>query len=218
MNNPSPDRYVIVLNGPPGSGKDFAVSKIVPYINFNYKWLQAKHIKLAEPLKDATHKLHGIVLGPDYFEGDAKNKPTHMFSGMSPRQAYISMSEDYAKPKFGNDFFGRTAVRRMNAMTAFNCFVFSDCGFVDEIMPIIDMVGVKRLLIIEITASRNGEVLTFAGDSRDYIAAPLRMRLREERGQGQADKLNVMSLPNDFDPEIFPMLLHGAAKKFFDKF
>jgi hypothetical protein len=212
-----PSRYAIVLNGPPGSGKDFAAKLLVPFINQEYPWVQARHMKFAKPLKEAVHKLLAIPHSPEEMEGDKKDEKTRLFYGMSPREAYIAMSEDFAKKHFGTDVFGRLAVRQMQFAANTNCAVFSDGGFVEELLPVIDFVGIKHFLIIEISASRNGKVLTFANDSRDYVAASLRMKLHDERGPATASKLNVISIPNDFDREIFTLLATGAAKKFFDK-
>ncbi len=151
---------IILLNGPPGSGKDWAGLALLPY--------QAQHLyKFATVLKDAMHTLLGMSLAPtDMFEDD-KNTPNPVFFGLSPRQAYIALSENFAKPTFGPSFFGQILLRKLISCR-YDCVAITDCGFEAEIAPIVERFGQKSILLLR--CHRPGH--SFAGDSRSYVELP----------------------------------------------
>ena len=74
-------KKVILLNGCPGCGKDYAADYITN------KFDQAKKDKFARVLKERTHALYGYDWRPhDYYE-KVKEIPTEDFFGLTPRQA-----------------------------------------------------------------------------------------------------------------------------------
>jgi hypothetical protein len=160
--------YVIFINGPAGSGKDTA-GKLIELCTYDVPQggiAPMVHLmKFAAPLKRAVHALLGIENATiDAYEGPAKEEQHAEFFGVTPRQAYIAMSEKLAKPLWGQDFFGlvamRAALRHPHSMV-----VFTDSGFAREAMPLIAQVGTKRCLLIRL--HRDGK--TFEGDIRSYI-------------------------------------------------
>jgi len=151
---------IVFLNGPPRSGKDTAAV----FLQENWGF---KHLKFAKTLKQATHVLFGLSdIDIDHFEA-SKDEPTPLFHGKTPREAYISLSEHYIKPVYGNDFWGKAALQEIQRSKA-DCIVFSDCGFKKEIEPIIEHYGAKACLLIYLF--RKGTNFNF--DSRTYIKPP----------------------------------------------
>lgn len=204
----APHKKVIVFNGPPGVGKDTAVKACLSYLYTHTPWYQARHMKFAEPLKRATHMLYGLNHWDwDHFDKPEfvkyKNVPCGEFMGMSPREAYISMSENYAKT-IDPLFFGWIARRKMGATTS-SVFMFSDSGFIDELTPIVDWVTPSSLMIVELHA----EGKSYSGDSRGYIGDAAKERW---------PKCTVKKIKNDFgdrqDEELFKVFCKGAVKGF----
>jgi hypothetical protein len=151
---------VVIFNGPPGSGKDTCCEIIS-------KGTQVRHYSLASILKKATHSLFGINYLPEnYFEGEIKEQESDLFGGLSPRQAYIKMSEEMVKPVLGADFFAETSIRMIEQDPLVKTAVcFSDCGFQNEFEVFVKKYGVKNVMLVHI--EREG--CDFSNDSRNYV-------------------------------------------------
>lgn len=149
---------VILFNGPPDCGKDYACNVLVE------KDLAWKH-SFAKVLKETTHQFFGIHRPWNWYEGSVKDTPLPDFWGMSPRQAYIWMSEEVIKPKFGKQFFGDKLAEAIKGYGKNEAVVISDCGFSEEIEPIINLAGGSNALLIRISS----QGCSFQNDSRSYI-------------------------------------------------
>lgn len=149
---------IILLNGPPQAGKDTAAQAIAT------AWPHARVDRFAGPLKAATHTLFGLDPNPDAFE-TVKNLPCEEFGGLTPRAAYIIMSERAIKPAFGVDFFGNALVRRLAGAAL---AVVPDSGFEAEAEPVISHFGPANVLLLRV--HRPG--FDFRQDSRSYIEIP----------------------------------------------
>jgi hypothetical protein len=126
--------------------------------------LNAVHKEFKTQLFRLTKTVWGI---PDetwdfLYTRENKEIPTQLLSGMSPRQALIHTSEVVIKPNYGASYFGKFAAKTLvqNA-----CNIFSDGGFLEETVPIVDAVGASNVCVISI--SRPG--CSFSGDSRTYL-------------------------------------------------
>jgi len=154
-------KKVIILNGPPNSGKDVAARELVTRLNG--EGIYCRHLQFKDRLIEITKAIYGI--GADRWEEiytrEGKEKCLHELGGLSPRQALIHVSEEIIKKSFSRDYFGEAAAGDLTE----GVNVFSDGGFVEEVRPIISKVGVKNVLIIRI--HRTGH--TFQGDSRKYL-------------------------------------------------
>jgi len=151
---------ILFLNGPPRSGKDTAARIL-------YRERPFRHYKFAEPLKRAAHSILGLGnIRPEAYDL-VKDLDNFDFFHKKPRDVYISLSEEWAKRYFGTDFFGKVALRRIERDRA-SLVVFSDCGFYEEILPLISYYpsGCCFLLHLE----RPGT--SFKGDSRSWIEPP----------------------------------------------
>jgi len=155
---------IILFNGPPRSGKDTATGMALEYLG-----KRAVHYRFAAPLKDAIHGLFGMGgVKHEHFDM-VKNDPSDIFFGMTPRNAYIWLSEEVAKPKFGSDFFARVAVNAIRNLSEDRTIVISDCGFNEEVEALRKEFGSENILVIYL--EREGT--DFSKDSRSYISAPL---------------------------------------------
>jgi hypothetical protein len=205
-------KKVILINGPPGSGKDTATAFAKAAIDGKpsrgkFVGHDVAHLKFADPLKAAAHVLYGIPHSADYYEKEFgyewKNNPQPEFFGLIPRSVYISLSEEYAKEKGGASFFGKIAARRIRLDKRNDVFIFSDSGFADEAIPVIREVGIDNVLLISLERSGHN----FAGDSRGYISGTLCV---------QYPKLNHVRLPNNQDKMLLRTLIRGTVQPWLD--
>jgi len=154
-------KRIILFNGPPRSGKDTAASFIYssnPFIHW---------FRMSQPLKDMVAAFFTLnSTDAKVIEQHKDNKLPLLFDNTF-RDLQIWFSEECAKPKFGKDVFGRLARRRVEQSLS-SLYICSDCGFVEEAIPLLDLVGPKNILIVQI--HRDG--CDFTKDSRSYITLP----------------------------------------------
>lgn len=158
---------VILLNGPPRCGKDTASE-------FLCSWLNGVPQKISKILKLKTHAFYGLVgldnrpVPHDWFE-DAKDEPQACFEGLTPRQAYIAMSEQYIKPVHGDGYLGKVLAGLIRSsdqiLRAERTHVVSDSGFRGEAEELVREFGAENIRLVRIT--RPG--YDFKHDSRGYI-------------------------------------------------
>ena len=155
------EKKIVLLNGPKSSGKDHAAK----YICSTFP--NSKLDKFARILKEKTHALYGFHWRAwDYYE-DCKDIPHEDFLGLTPRQAYIGVSENYFKPMYDDQIFGRLLAKELDKFDE-ELYAISDSGFVPEAEVLIDKYGRNNVLLIRIYR----EGYTFEGDSRNYIQLP----------------------------------------------
>lgn len=152
---------IVVFNGPPGTGKDEAC---LYFIKKGYT-----HLSFKEELFKETFKFFGVSKGwfmKGYNDRSIKETPAPELkvngASLSRRDAMIYVSEKFIKPKYGDEYFGIQATK--NIKNGHN-YCFSDGGFVSELVPIINKVGVENICIIQLT--RKG--CDFSSDSRRYF-------------------------------------------------
>ena len=155
-------KKVILFNAPPGAGKDFAAECIIN--NFN----NTIHNKFAKVLKERTHALYGFNWRPHYYYEDCKEDPHKDFLGLSPRQAYIKVSETYFKPTHGNDVFGVLLGNELDKLE-WDLAVISDSGFKEEAQVLINKYGENNIILVRV----HREGYNFDNDSRNYISLPV---------------------------------------------
>lgn len=166
---------IIFVNGPPRAGKD-TVGNII-FEELEKRGVGVAVGKFAGVLKTRTHAAYGLFderggpLPPDAFE-DRKDDPLPEFLGLSPRKAYIMMSEAYYKPTHGQTVFGKLLLQDiLKLFDALPCgaerpvIVISDSGFEPETEPIIERFGSEECALIRV----HREGFDFSGDSRSYL-------------------------------------------------
>lgn len=151
---------IIILNAPPGAGKDTIGALIkdyspVPLLKMSFK-APMFDIACAMLGKRGYQKFLEI-----YDDREQKEKPQPFLNGKSPREFMIWISEAVIKPQFGNEYFGwRFAEYANHADIPVIC---TDGGFPEEIKPLVR----SEHEVVICRLHRSG--YTFAGDSRDYI-------------------------------------------------
>jgi hypothetical protein len=150
---------IILLNGPPRSGKD-TVGHLIQAFTGGYS------TKFAKAVKDGAHALAGLTdLPHDHFE-TVKDTPTSVFAGMTPREFYIHYSERVMKPLFGARVFGEQTARELHdPFGQGRLCVVTDSGFKAEAEAVADRFGPLRIELWKIYR----EGTTFDGDSRSYV-------------------------------------------------
>jgi hypothetical protein len=180
---------VIMFNGPPASGKDTAGLFVLEEYN------NVRIVKFADPLKQAVAAMFGLsfetVRRLEAIGSQDKDKPMDELMGFSWRQALIWMSEQCMKPKFGKDIFGALMAQRLSGPTSCELTVITDCGFTDEVLPVIDEMGPANCHIIRL----HREDCTFDGDSRSHLF----MNARKPPPVGT----RVHDLRNNHDKKMF---------------
>lgn len=151
-------KKIVLLNSPPSGGKDTAANYLIT------KYNNVKTDKFARVLKERTHALYGFNNRPHNYYEDVKGIASEDFYGLTPRQAYINVSELYFKPVHGNDIFGKILADELDKYD-WEINVISDSGFKEEAEVLIKKYGKENIILIRII--RPG--FTFAGDSRNYI-------------------------------------------------
>lgn len=174
-------RRIILLNGPPRSGKDEAAKIILNKCNSLF-FKKAENIRLADPLLQCLHSMFPQVT--DY----ESQKADVICGDLTPRQWIISFAEEFAKKKSGKDTFVNIALEKIKRGKQNTYFVVPDLGFDEEIDGFIEFAQQNAdVEIILIRMHREG--YDFKGDSRKYIYAD------DKHNIEQADIYNYGTLP-----------------------
>ena len=155
-------KKIILLNAPPGAGKDFAAQFLVKNVK------DCRLDKFARVLKERTHALYGFPNRDFMYYEDTKDIASNDFLGLTPRQAYIKVSETYFKPTHGNRVFGELLSKELSNISE-EVIAISDSGFYEEAKVLIEKYGTSNVLLIKI----HREGCDFSEDSRDYIELPV---------------------------------------------
>lgn len=147
----------IICNSPPQSGKDEFARYLKKQYNTTHLEFKHKLIQLTKLIYDIGDEQWNEI----YVSG-SKDQPSELFGGKSARQALIYVSEKVIKPKFGKNYFGLCAARQL---TSGMINAFSDGGFEDEIIEVVNRVGKDNSIIVRI--EREGT--NFSEDSRGYV-------------------------------------------------
>lgn len=158
---------IIILNGPPRSGKD-TIGRMLGELGDDIYVT-----KFALPIKSMAHRLLGLNDAHYDSYDDVKDKPNEDFYGITPREFYVALSQLLMKPLYGEGFFGRLLVRdiireaeeREAAGRKLNYVVITDGGFKPEVRELADEFGAHTMLLCHIYRPNTN----FIGDSRRYI-------------------------------------------------
>lgn len=150
---------IVLLNGPPRSGKDMLANKITRQIaNFEKR-------RFKDALVDITSAIYRVpkeMIEEMLEDSEGKEKPSEVFDGLSLRQALIDVSENVVKPRYGKNYFGHATAKTMRKNVN---YAISDSGFVEEAKVIVDRFGGQNVVLIRL--HRNG--CDFSNDSRSYL-------------------------------------------------
>lgn len=155
------NRKLILFNGPRHSGKDTAADHV--WSTFP----DTMRFKMSRPLKDGIKAFFNLTDAQVAYLESKKTEPDELLFQNSYVDVQISMSEYWAKDKFGMRVFGKLALREIQKSPS-KIFVCSDSGFDYEAAPLLPYFGISNVLLVRL--HREGK--TFAGDSRGYIELP----------------------------------------------
>lgn len=147
----------VLLNGPPGCGKDTAAAQMVPYLAF-------KHLKFAAPIK----RMAAALLQCD-MKWIEENKDTYIMPlgynvKITLRQFLIDLSEKFFKPLYGEEVFANLLWDEAKRSPS-KLFAVSDCGFIGEVGKLVNSSGRNNCILFRI--HRQG--CDFTNDSRSYM-------------------------------------------------
>ena len=158
---------IILINGPPGVGKDTLGAMLENKIH------SSKTVKFAGRLDAIASIVLPFEVTNNYplWREEKKDEPLPGTT-TSMRQLLIAISEDLIKPIFGRDYFGARAAEMIEYLYetgACYTFIFTDSGFqceyerlVKDLTETYDDVG-----FVLVNLHRKGH--TFEGDSREWV-------------------------------------------------
>lgn len=158
---------VILLNGPPGCGKDtisnglWGASDIV---GKQFKQMEVKYELFVQVIKYFSLDAHDQKEFYARYDNRAfKEEPWHILENMSPREAMIHVSERVCKPRYGNNYFGKAAASRLLShwREGAKLAVFSDGGFREEVQ---ELAKVANLFVVRLHGRGD-----WGNDSRSYL-------------------------------------------------
>lgn len=159
------------FNGPPRSGKDTAAQFMYQYNSakgpmiIGAKHNRAHFDRFSMPCKSAFAAIVGAEM--DVWGNVEPYESTKgeiiPWLGVSYRQWQIDFSENFMKPQYGNDIFGRLFCQRNKDKKG--AIFIPDSGFREEAEYIASQFGVENILLIRV--HRPG--FDFTGDSRSYL-------------------------------------------------
>ena len=195
MNDIINDKIVVILNGPPRSGKDTAAQV--------FEGMGYTHLKFSSALKKEAHRRYGMEDKPIEAFETLKDTSLMEFDGHTPREVYIDVGAEL-REKFGPQIFGKLIADEISASEG-KRFIISDLANMDELKPLLRQSGIQTQVI---RLHRAGK--TFDGDSRSYVMDPA---------------LNALDVANDGDVELFQKkmkaiannILHAIVKREADK-
>lgn len=159
------NKKIILLNGGPNFGKDYIGRYLIT------KLKDARLDKFARVLKERTHALYGYPSRNYLYYEDCKDIPNKDFLGLTPREAYIQVSESYFKPIHGKDIFGILLSNELDKFSQ-EINIITDSGFKSEAEVLIEKYNRKNILLIKLKVEHikiNYEDGVFPNDSRSYI-------------------------------------------------
>jgi hypothetical protein len=150
-------KIVVLLNGPPGVGKDTIAAQMCREQGVEHFEMKTDVYRTCANLFHIDEEDFRLRARDRYM----KEQPAYWW-GMSPRDMLIFASEQVVKPMYGSDYYGRCAAERVKNSSC-DVAVFSDGGFDEELSGFLD----AGYQVVVVRLFREGH--TFEGDSRKYL-------------------------------------------------
>lgn len=168
----NPNIKLIILNGPPYTGKDTGADAI-----FELPQLQTTHSGIRARFKNVLYETTAEDYGLDLGEWiricndiNLKDHPQDYLKGKTPRQVLIHKSEEDIKKQYGDEGVAIITAERLKDKIKdidHPVIVFSDGGFNCEIKPLMDILGITRDQMLIIRCHVEG--CNFDNDSREWL-------------------------------------------------
>jgi len=160
---------IIGLTGKPQVGKTTYASYLQHYLQEEFH-IKVVREKFARPLGGMAQALLGMN-DEDFkrIREEKKDDPLRMFYGYTLRQLLITISEEWMKPKFGSDVFGKLMGQRLGPKAHIDpttVTIIDDCGFADEV-NVLQQYYRSRFLLIKIERKNT----TYIPDSREDLVS-----------------------------------------------
>lgn len=171
-------RPVIILNGPPGSGKDAIAQMLKVKCSYIHMEMKKRLHELAIAMSGISkYQWHQRYRDRELKDTPWELLPRHIELGhksendwryMTQREYMIYVSEEVMKPAFGKTYFGEAALKELNKYKYQNFkFVFSDGGFPEE-LEVLSAAPEYKIIIVHLYR----EGCDFSNDSRNYVEWP----------------------------------------------
>lgn len=170
-------KYLIMLNGPPRSGKDTVSEYLTKIIS------DSEIIKFTKPVKDITHRNLSLNVNHDYYE-NLKDTKLPEFNGLTPRQAYIQTSERFREEQ-GQNAVSKLFVEAVG-LSKSKLVINPDIGYDFELEAVLEDIPLENCLLIKV--EREGH--DFENDCREWI--PDEKILCESRTLSNYNKENFL--------------------------
>jgi adenylate kinase family enzyme len=154
-------KKIIILNGPPRSGKDTAAEEIE-------RVFDAVHLKLSWPLKYIVSDTLG--LSREELEANKERKTVY---DLSYRQLQIEVY-NALKRIFGDTWLASMTITRIDRAQSNDTFVLSDCGRQEEVDAMVSAFGKNNVLVLKVYRQDT----SFKNDIRGYVQASSRCAVR----------------------------------------
>ena len=151
---------IVILNGPPGSGKDTIAKLLMEQLDCEVHTMKAPMFKIAMASVCCSEE----EFMQRYEDRSLKEEPWDVAGGRSIRELMIEVSENWVKPSLGKKQFGLLAAHRASQAKT-GMVIFSDGGFVEETEAIMETFGSNNVLCIQL----HREGYNFDNDSRGYL-------------------------------------------------
>lgn len=154
----------IFLNGPPRVGKSTTADMLVE--KFKERGIKnVFRINASDHLKKCAHTLMGYYDAETMEFESIKEVKLDELGGLSWRDTYRDLSEEYLVKMYGSQFFGEI-MRRQIAAYQEDSVIIGDIGRSQDLVPILNEYGTSKAVLCRI----QGRNKTFAGDARSYAS------------------------------------------------
>jgi len=149
---------IILLNGPPNSGKDTAAEFIVKML------AQTNHAKLSRPLKAGAIGIFDLQPKTLQFLNEDSDMESGFLLGDTYRQVQIDIFH-MLEAKYGADVLARMFIRYAKKNIASKHIVLSDCGRQAEAQALVDHFGKAGIGLVKL--ARDG--CDYSKDIREHV-------------------------------------------------
>ena len=155
---------IFILNAPPQTGKDTIANELLDKTESGLRSFKAPMFSVF----CSTVGLDYSVFEKLYNTQGWKDSPQEITNGRTPRELMIHISENYVKPFFGEDYYGKAtadSIKQHEERYSERAWVIPDGGFQGEFDAFKEIHG-DRVVLVQLY--REGHE-TFAGDSRNWV-------------------------------------------------